>query len=159
LIRSLRQVLFIIKIVIFAGCVLMFYINYGCKDPNEYKPPEDTLQLPPGPPTLIYPPHDTVIWYEDPFPHTVILRWSNVEGAEFYHLQYAADSSMSLGSIMRADNNYYELIFYDNATVYWRARAASSQWQWYTNWSEIRRLSVYYTPGSLVNKIPCKVCR
>lgn len=133
--------------IIFMLVIVALFLNFneGCKDPNDYKPPEDTLDLPPAAPQLVYPLNNTEIYYEDPFPHEVEFQWTAVEGSELYEFQTSNDTIFN--SIpQQITTNSLIFVFNNNMRIYWRVRAYSSHWQYYTNWSEVWRLGVYYAP-------------
>jgi hypothetical protein len=130
-------------ICIFALCVVVsgLYVQPGCKNPDEYEPPEDSL-VPPG---ELPQPTDPVngfvyMWaYEyQPFEISVEFEWTDVEQAESYQLEYTIDTFPPI--IMDCESNLYTLLIRDTTgrfcNHYWRVRALSSAWEWFTEWSE-----------------------
>ncbi len=129
--------------------IIIFFssINSGCKNPNEYKPPFDSLSPPPSAPQLISPKNDTVMYYQTPHPHDVTLKWSVVDDAQYYLLQIANDST-TLSDVdeinVETDSCIYTVT--RNSFYFWRVRAYSRKWTWYTEWSETRHFGAFYSP-------------
>jgi hypothetical protein len=143
LMKRWRHYIFILAAALF----FFFTQNPGCKNPNEYQPTFDSLYHPPPAPELISPSNDTSIWYQAPFPHEVILKWSYVEGAEYYQLQFSNDS-MSLPDA-RMINAYVcstTIELNRNGYYFWHVRAYNRKWTWYTEWSKIWHFGVFYSP-------------
>lgn len=128
--------------------VMVLTINYhGCKDPTEYEPPFDSLFPPPTAPTLINPTTDTVFWFTTPFPHDIIFRWSQVENAEYYQLQVTQDSTqLPIATPVKAESSSISYTLTRKGIYFWRVRAYSRKWTWYTDWSKSSRFAAYYAP-------------
>lgn len=126
-------------------CLIAFlHYNAACKNPHNYEP-FDSLYPPPAPPILIFPPNDTIIVYYEPFPHDIIFEWNSVEDAESYQLQVVNDTTQLVNApvIKITDTStIYTLPRKDH--YYWRVRAYSPKWEWFTNWSETRHFYAYY---------------
>ncbi|KPK63429.1 hypothetical protein AMJ83_07120 [candidate division WOR_3 bacterium SM23_42] len=135
-------------------CILMIVIfDTDCKDPYEYEPPEDTLLTPPGPPLLVYPRDNFV--FMDPaalpgasFAIHVQLDWQPVEHAELYELELTTDT-LPPNTIYCDSDGWYFLIQNDNTKLcdyFWRVRAYSSDWQYFTEYTAQRRFEARWRP-------------
>lgn len=117
-------------------CVL---INSGCQDPDEYRPPGDTLVEPPGPPSLLAPPNDTqYVLIPNPGFQDVYFSWTAVENAQYYQLEYSADENFNESQIVTASVPAVVVRFFSPIGFYWHVRAGSDWWTWYTAWSDVR---------------------
>ncbi len=112
----------------------------ACRDPNSYQPFDPTNPDPPDPPVLIYPASG---WVSGDFayPQDVNLKWNEVFGAQFYQVEVYRDSLLrsqylfysdprATHTLVTATLPYYGLYF-------WRVRAASRNWNNYTDWSAV----------------------
>jgi len=111
----------------------------ACRDPNSYQPFDPTKPDPPAAPVLSYPANG---WKSDlyVYPQNVDFTWQAVPGAQFYQLEVSLDSLF--GSI---DQSYWHPRVYQPSAAdsirycgryFWRVRAASSNWNDYTAWSD-----------------------
>ena len=128
------------KLFSLAFILFLFFINFGCMDPDEYKPDEPPEKLePPEAPNILLPEPDAEFRSYD---HCLVqFDWSPVEGAQEYEIEIDTTSTFS--------HTWPEacwpptavlLPFYPPKTTYFfRVRAYSSSWIWYTDWSESRR--------------------
>ncbi|UCG30777.1 MAG: hypothetical protein JSV53_02575 [candidate division WOR-3 bacterium] len=132
-----------LKDTVLIGFTLAFVVllaSAGCKDPDEYDPNEP-LDPPPAPPTLLYPLPDTNLCSSSPFP-LVFFDWNTVGGAEIYQLQTDSLITFETAELLQYSYppTYVQLYRYeDRATYYARIRAGSTRWTNYTEWSEVRR--------------------
>ena len=125
------------KIILISMLILLTNMNPGCKDPNEYKPPEDSLLPPPGPPQLFFPPVDTeYVLVPNPGVIHIPFDWSDVEGAEYYEIELSPDSNFINGITHESNSSKLTISFYAPQDLYWHVRAESDSWTWYTPWSE-----------------------
>ena len=125
------------------ACLVLVVI--ACKDPNSFQPFDPTKPDPPAPPQLSLP---TDNWISDDFgyPQDVTLGWQPLPGAQFYQVEVYRDS------LLRS-----QYLFYSNARVtltsvtaslpyyglyFWRVRAASRNWNNYTDWSSPFRFAL-----------------
>jgi len=87
----------ILKIVLISLVILSVTFNSGCKDPDEYAPPTDSLIPPPAAPQPLYPPLDMSYWFGQGDQGwqlvVVVLEWTPVEGAQHYELELASTTS------------------------------------------------------------------
>ncbi len=151
------MVLFYYKNLIKSGAVMTFFLifilffftnyNGGCKNPHDYEPPFDSLSPPPSAPKLISPPNDTILYFQTPFPHDIKLKWSIIEGVEYYQWQIANDSTIlpdaPIKNVEECSTTY---VIGRNGFYFWRVRAYSHNWTWYTDWSETRHFGTFYSP-------------
>jgi hypothetical protein len=133
--------------LLFAAAILAMSVH--CQNPFDQGPGDDDLLPPPEPPVPTGPVNDTVYYYDGthPFPQYIQLSWTSVEGTEIYQVQVSRDSTFTGSTPADADVNSYLYGVSANGKYYWRARAYSTKWEWYTGWSEIWKFSAYYSPG------------
>jgi hypothetical protein len=107
----------------------------ACRDPNSYQPFDPTKPDPPEPPVLTYP---TNGWMSDDYayPQDVSYVWQAVPGAQFYEMQ-VSDDSLFAGTPLfwRAYQTSATYPMQRFGLYYWRIRAASRNWNNYTDWS------------------------
>ncbi len=116
--------------------ILLFVIlNFQptCRDPNEFKPPEDTLLTPPPPPKLLTPPDGYVhITRGD---NRLLVSWDSMPDADIYEIHFAGET---LGEwtyrLSKCSINQNWFTVWDKFT--WKVRAYGPKWQYYTDWSE-----------------------
>ncbi len=116
-----------------AVCLVLAVL--ACKDPNSYQPFDPNMPDPPAAPVLTNP---TDGWMSDSYayPQDVYLSWAGVAGAQFYEIQVTRDS-------LFGDPGPGQRVYQTSLTVteptygyyYWRVRAASRNWNNYTDWS------------------------
>jgi hypothetical protein len=132
----LSMVSLLIRCLLFAIFALVM-----CMDPDAYKPDEPPAKIdPPDAPTIILPVQDTVVRSE--YSCYVTLDWTGVEGAEGYEFQVDRDSNFSASFPYQGQFppiSFYAVCFPPVTTYYFRTRAYSDLWIWYTAWSEVRR--------------------
>jgi hypothetical protein len=121
--------------------VVAFLAIAGCMDPDEYKPedpPEKTD--PPDGPSVLQPPQDVL--YRCEYYYTVWLNWTDVDGAQGYEFQVDTDSTFSSSFPYQGEwppSSFQAACFPPITTYYFRVRAYSNAWTWYTDWSDTRR--------------------
>ncbi len=121
--------------------VTVFLAVAGCMDPDEYKPegpPEKTD--PPDGPSVLLPAQDASWRCEYYYP--VTLNWTGVDGAQGYEFQVNTDSTFSSAFPFQGffpPYTFYAVCFPPITTYYFRVRAYSDAWTWYTDWSDTRR--------------------
>jgi hypothetical protein len=127
----------------FALLVLLCLL--ACRDPNSYQPFDPTKPDPPIPPVLIYP---TNGWVSDDFayPQDVDFSWQGLAGAQFYQIEVYRDSLLRSQYLVYSSRRVYQtsLTVPDSTwgLYYWRVRAASSNWNNYTDWSSAFHFSL-----------------
>ena len=112
----------------------------GCKDPDEYDP-NQPLDPPPNPPTILYPIADTNLCSSSPY-QSVFFDWNAIGGTEIYQLQVDSILSFETAELLQFTYppTYVQLYRYEDRAVYYaRIRAGSPRWTDYTDWSEVRR--------------------
>jgi hypothetical protein len=118
-----------------------FILGVGCMDPNEYEPegpPEKTD--PPEGPSVLQPDQDTLFRCE--YYYVVTLDWTRVNGAQGYEFQIDRDSTFATSYPYQHQyppTLFSAYCFLPATTYYFRVRAYSDAWTWYTNWSDTRR--------------------
>ncbi len=126
------------------GAVIMsivLILAIGCMDPDEYKPeePPEKTEPPDGPGVLL--PEQDALWHCEYY-HTVILDWTDVDNAQGYEFQVDRDSTFTASFPYQGFFPPYvftAVCFPPITTYYFRVRAYSDAWTWYTNWSDVRR--------------------
>jgi hypothetical protein len=128
-----------LRFLLFSLVIFLIDLNSGCKNPDEYAPPQDSLVAPPAPPQLIVP-ADSELFSQTPgIAMDIYFEWSAVTDAQYYQIQVALD--VAFNNTLFDENVYARsvtLTFYQTGEFFWRVRAYSPLWTWYTSWSEIR---------------------
>jgi len=139
---------FALKIFSIFVIILCINLNSGCKSPEEYEPPPDSLIPPPEAPELIRPPDDTSYWFGQAGQSwdfvVVVFEWTSVSDAQFYELEIATTPNFGTSVIydIKVSSTKTTVLFYNPVNCYWHVRAESNQWTWFTDWSEIRYLRI-----------------
>ena len=132
--------------LIFIFSILMF-TNVNCKNPNDFKPPEDTLIYPPSAPTIIQP-ADSFVFMDTSLPIYPHIGWDSTPGAEMYEFEPTFRNYNP--NVITTTRNYYDMGIIDTAKFghyNWRVRASSSLWKGgYTDWTAKRMFEVRYLP-------------
>lgn len=121
--------------------VFIFLASFGCMDPGQYEPEEPPVKTdPPEGPSVLLPEQDAL--FRSLYLVWVDLDWIEVEGAEGYEYQVNTDSSFAVSYpyLVPFPPTAFNAFCYPPITTYFfRVRAHSSAWTWYTDWSELRR--------------------
>ena len=110
----------------------------ACKDPNSFQPFDPTMPDPPAPPQLITPGDS---WMSDSYayPQEVWFSWQPIPGAGFYKFEVYNESTIDPRYLVfanqRVTSTALTTSFGHYGEYYWRVRAASRNWNNYTNWS------------------------
>jgi hypothetical protein len=110
----------------------------ACKDPNSFQPFDPTKPDPPGPPVLTYPVNN---WISDDYayPQNVSFAWQGVPGAQFHQIEVYRDSLLRSQYLVYANERVTQPSLTASCPTYgwyyWRVRAASRDWNNYTDWS------------------------
>jgi hypothetical protein len=119
----------------------IFLASFGCMDPGQYEPEEPPVKTdPPAGPSVILPEQDTLFRCE--YSVAVALDWTAVDGAEGYEYQVNTDSSFAASFPYQVTNPptaFHASCYPPITTYFFRVRAHSSAWTWYTDWSGLRR--------------------
>ncbi len=117
----------------------------ACTDPFSFDPGDPTKPDPPAPPKLVAP---TDSWMSDSYayPQDVDFGWQAIPGAQFYQIEVYRDSLLR-GEYLRYSNQRVaqptlSAPFSGCGLYYWRVRAASKNWNNYTDWSSPFRFSL-----------------
>jgi hypothetical protein len=123
------------KLTLVACLVLTLF---ACTDPNSFQPFDPTKPDPPAPPQLVAPADS---WVSDSYayPQKVNFGWQAVLGAQFYQIEVYRDSLLRSEylrySNQRVTQPTLSAPFSGCGLYYWRVRAASKNWNNYTDWS------------------------
>jgi hypothetical protein len=134
----------LIKVFSIIIMALFVVTCFGCMDPGEYKP-EDPPQKtdPPEGPSALLPVQDAL--FRSEYYCYVTLDWTEVDGAQGYEFQVDTDSTFTASYPYQGQfppSSYHAACFPPITTYFFRVRAYSDAWTWYTDWSEIRRFHV-----------------
>jgi hypothetical protein len=117
----------------------------ACKDPYDFEPGDPTKPDPPVPPQLVMPAHR---WRSDDYayPQNVIFAWEAIPGPVFYQLEAYRCTVVVPQHLVYANQRVTSIELTVSFGWYgqycWRVRAASRNWNDYTNWSEPFRFSL-----------------
>jgi hypothetical protein len=117
----------------------------ACKDPNSFQPFDPTKPAPPAPPELVYPING---WVSDDYgyPQDVSFGWQKVPGAQFYQIEVYRDSLLRSEFLKYSNERVTQTLLTASLSgwglYYWRVRAASRNWNNYTDWSSPFRFSL-----------------
>ena len=117
----------------------------ACKDPNSFQPFDPTKPDPPDAPQLVIPANG---WISDRFayPQDVIFVWQQVPGAQFYQIEVYLDSLLRSQYLFYSNTRVTQTSVTDSLPYYglyfWRVRAASRNWNNYTDWSSPFRFAL-----------------
>lgn len=124
---------------VFIAIALM--ASFRCMDPNEYKPEDPPQKIdPPEGPSALLPVQDTLFRCE--YHCWVTLDWTEVDSAEGYEFQVDTDSSFAASYPYQGQfppTSFFATCFPPVTTYFFRVRAYSDAWTWYTDWSEVRK--------------------
>jgi hypothetical protein len=126
-----------------AACLVLVIL--ACTDPFSFEPGDPTKPNPPSSPELIQPGNG---WMSDDYiyPQNVTLGWQKVPGAQFYQVEAYRDSLLRSQYLVHANQRVAQppltVPFSGFGLYYWRVRAASRNWNNYTNWSAPFRFSL-----------------
>ncbi|MGB9720923.1 MAG: hypothetical protein ACPL28_05525 [bacterium] len=135
-----RYVIF--KAILFFAFILFLSVEPNCKNPNEYKPPEDSLLPPPAPPELLTPP-DSFIHMPFVGGNRLLISWEHIEGAETYEINIVGERTKEW--TLQLDTNILTQNWADTSLIdkyTWKVRAYGSKWDYYTDWSVPRHFEV-----------------
>jgi len=112
----------------------------GCKDPFGFGPPDPKKTPPPAAPVQTQPRDGEFIDnYE--YPQDVEMKWRPVTGARYYQVEAYTSQSAQPEALYRFADNIYstsvDLSFGRYGWYWWRVRAYSPNWTWYTDWSPL----------------------
>ncbi len=139
------------KIILLVIVILFSQLNPGCKGPEQYEPPEDSLIPPPSAPQLLFPPNDTHYVFGQGgqgWDYVIVqLEWTAVSGAELYELHISNTSTFTDTLLYTVFGTTPILSFGSPRHCYWRVRAESELWTWYTDWSETGYFRLAWPPS------------
>jgi hypothetical protein len=142
---------FIVKLCLLLIVFFMIKTYQGCQDPHDFEPPPDTMVPPPNMvPELVSPPNDTgIIYRQDGHGMDtiwVLYIWDIVPQAQYYDLEVSSDTNFNEVDAYRCAANSQTVVMSGAGSFYWRVRAGSDYWTWFTDWSEVWRLRLAYPP-------------
>jgi len=118
---------------------------FACTDPYDLEPGDPTKPDPPAPPGLILPSNN---WQSDlyRYPQAVNLVWEALPSAQFYQVEVYRDSLLQSQHLVysnaRVAQTSVTATLSNHGWYYWRVRAASKNWNNYTDWSSPFRFSL-----------------
>jgi hypothetical protein len=128
-------------VFLMAFIVIAIVASFSCMDPNDYKPDDPPQKIdPPEGPSALLPEQDTV--FRSEYSHWVTFDWTEVDSAQGYEFQVCTDSTFYgafpyQGQIPPV--SFCAMCFPPITTYFFRVRAYSDAWTWYTDWSNVRR--------------------
>lgn len=125
--------------------LVLVLLLLACKDPQGFEPDEREKLDPPPAPALTHP-ADRELIMNYAYPQDQVLRWEPVPGALSYEVELYYDSSLSLKRLYAAlddvPGSQSVVSFRSHGTYFWRVRAESPNWKWYTDWSLVWRFTL-----------------
>ena len=112
----------------------------ACRDPYDFAPGDPSKPDPPAGPVPLYPPSAERIdnWG---YPQDVEMGWTAVSGAAGYQVEVYTESipepPYRYTMVDQIVGPAVSVTFYTYGWYYWRVRAVSPNWNWYTDWSEL----------------------
>jgi len=121
--------------------LLTSLVILSCKDPYGYEPFDPTKPDPPAAPILQEPTNGKQL-DNYAYPQNVTLKWKSVAGTRYYQIEVYSDSVLTPENLQQPlISDIYStqraVTFYDHGDYYWRVRAYSPNWNWYTGWSQV----------------------
>ncbi|MEO0161685.1 MAG: hypothetical protein ABIL39_07390 [candidate division WOR-3 bacterium] len=92
-----------------------------------------------APPTPIFPPRDTVLYF-DSLPTIITFQWSEVSGAQYYYLRLYEDTTFLFEIRVTANAEAVEIG--KAGGYFWQVLAGSKHWEYDTGWSPLVRFLV-----------------
>jgi hypothetical protein len=117
----------------------------ACTDPFSFEPGDPTKPDPPAPPRLTSPPDS---WCSDNYgyPQSVTFTWQPIPGPVFYQFEAYDDWTPNQQNLIfenkRVASTTLKTSFYHYGRYCWRVRAASREWNDYTDWSGAFRFAL-----------------
>lgn len=112
----------------------------SCRNPFGFEPEEPARQDPPAPPVQTRP-EDGALILNYAYPQDVTLVWQRVSGARHYQIEVYTSPNPAPENLLRFVDYIYTtqtaVTFYRYGTYWWRVRAYSPNWKWYTDWSAV----------------------
>ena len=128
----------LIKFFLLVFTFFLVSFNSTCKDPEDFKP-VDSLLPPPQAPEVILPLPETLFngyWFP------VLFDWTEVEGAERYEIETDTTPFFSTASSETVSSPPHIVpcrrYHFPETIYFYRIRAGSTLWTYYTEWTEIR---------------------
>ncbi|MGQ9701542.1 MAG: hypothetical protein ACUVQT_03700 [bacterium] len=132
------------KASLFFALLIHLVFVMHCKDPDNYKPPVDSLLPPPPPPELLTPPDSFI--HMPRGDNRLYISWKILEGAEIYEINFV-DLNIMKQWTFTLDTNYISQNWYGYYSRFtWRVRAYGPGWEYYTEWSAPRYYEVVKMP-------------
>ena len=110
----------------------------ACTDPYSFEPGDPTKPDPPAPPQLVAPGDS---WRSDDYsyPQEVAFEWHPISGPVFYQFEAYSDVTIDPQHLVYANQRVTSptltASFSRYGQYYWCVRAASRNWNDYTDWS------------------------
>jgi hypothetical protein len=120
-------------------CVWLTLALLACRDPYSFEPGDPTKPDPPAPPRLTAP-ADSWRSGDYGYPQDVAFAWQAIPGPVFFQLEAYIDWTIDPQHLVFADQRVASAAlvvpFSRYGRYYWRVRAASRNWNNYTDWSQ-----------------------
>ncbi|MBN2620187.1 hypothetical protein JXB22_03770 [candidate division WOR-3 bacterium] len=149
----MKKYLLISHVLLLLVLLFMVQTHTGCQDPHDFEPPPDTMVPPPNMvPELISPPNDTGFIYKQDGHGSdtiwVLFIWDIVPQAQYYDLEVSTDTTFNAADAYHCAANSQTVVMpeYGTGWFFWRVRAGSDYWTWYTGWSDVWRIRLAYPP-------------
>ena len=118
--------------------MLLLLCIVACKDPYDFQPNDPTKPDPPDPPVLVQPANG---WDSNDFtyPQNVTFGWHALSGALLYQIEVYRDSLLRSQYLSYSNTRVTQPLVtaqFGWGKYYWHVRAASRNWNNYTDWSE-----------------------
>lgn len=134
---------FLIRLFLLSGTVIVVAISFQCGPPLEFKPQHDSLIEPPLPPRILKPFPDTTFYICGLF--AVEFDWKVIDDAESYEIQICSDSLFTTEpTTFNREQPPINIYQYRSGRNFYRLRAKSSHWTFYTDWSGTRFFDIVY---------------
>jgi hypothetical protein len=140
--RARRRRIVIVRWLLAVSLVLALL---ACRDPYSFEPGDPNKPDPPAPPQLTMPADG---WRSDSYgyPQDVAFSWQPISGPVFYQFEAYGDSVIDPQHLVYANERVASAqltaSFGRYGQYFWRVRAASRNWNDYTDWSTPSRFTL-----------------
>ncbi len=125
--------------VLLIACIALA-LSCFCKNPYDYEPYDPTKPDPPAAPVQLDPPDGKLI-LNYAYPQDVVMKWQRVSGTAYYQVEVYQSSKPAPESLYAIGDKVYStetaVTFNRHGCYWWRVRAYSPNWKWFTDWSPL----------------------